>query len=216
MPKHVVEKHPNDWTKPGVLVSNGAYMLAEWRPHDHVKLVKNPRFYDAAKVKIETVFYYPIDDLAAAVKRFRAGEIDLNMDFPGTEAERLRQVLPKGSVLTSPNTRIVYLSINHTRPPFNDRRVRRAVSLAIERETITGQILKLGETPNYSLMPKGLPGYAPAELDFKSWPAARRQAEARRLLAAAGYGARQAALIRRSTSSAAKRKSGSASLSRAC
>lgn len=188
VPKHVIEKHPNDWTKPGILVSNGAYTLAEWRPHDHVKLIKNPRFVDAAKVKLDTVYYYPIDDVAAAVKRFRAGEIDLNMDFPPQEAERLKTVLPKGSVMTSPNTRIFFLSMNQTKPPFDDGRVRRAASLAIDRAAITGQILKLGETPNFSLTPRGLPGYAPAELDFAAWPTAKRQAEARRLLAAAGYG----------------------------
>lgn len=188
VPKHVIEKHPTDWTKPGILVSNGPYALAAWRPHDHVKLVKNPRFFDAAKVAIDTVYYYPIDDTAAAVKRLRAGEIDLNMDFPPQEAERLKSVLPKGTVRTSPNTRIFYLSMNHTRPPFNDVRVRRAMSLAADRETITGQILKLGETPNYSLLPATMQGYTRAELDFKSWPMAQRRAEAKRLLAAAGYG----------------------------
>lgn len=188
VPRHVVEKHPTDWTKPGVLVSNGPYMLAEWRPHDHIKLVKNPRFFEAAKVKLDAVYYYPIDDTAAAVKRFRASELDVNMDFPAHEAARLRQVLPKGSVLTSPNTRIVYMAMNLTRAPFKDARVRRAVSLAIDREALTGLILKLGEAANYALTPKMLPGYTQAELDFKNLPLARRQAEARALLAKAGYG----------------------------
>ena len=188
VPKHVIEKHPLDWTKPGILVANGPFVLSEWRPHDHITLKKNPRFYDAANVKLDAVNYIPIDDTAAAVKRFRAGEIDINMDFPAAEVERLRQVLPHGSVLTSPNLRIVYMTTNKTRPPFNDARVRRAVSLAIEREVLTGQILKLGETPNYALTPKGLPGYTQAELDFKSWPLAQRRAVAVKLLAAAGYG----------------------------
>lgn len=188
VPKHVIERHPTDWTKPGVLVANGPFVLSEWRPHDHIKLKKNPRFYDAANVKLDGVNYFPIDDTAAAVKRFRAGEIDINLDFPAAEVERLRQVLPKGSVITSPNVRIVYMTMNQTRAPFKDARVRRAVSLAIEREVLTGQILKLGDTPNYALTPKGLPGYSQAELDFKSWPVAQRRAEAVKLLAAAGYG----------------------------
>ncbi|MCE9524173.1 MAG: peptide ABC transporter substrate-binding protein [Alphaproteobacteria bacterium] len=189
VPRHVIAKHPTDWTKPGILVSNGPYVLKEWRPHDHVTLVKNPRFFEAAKVKIDTVNYYPIDDVAAAVKRFRAGELDLNMDFPPQDAARLKQILPKGSVLTSTNFRIVYLAVNHLKPPFNDVRVRRAVSLAIDREVLTGQILRLGEVPNTSLMPVGLPGFTQGAPDFAAWPMAKRREEATRLLAAAGYSA---------------------------
>lgn len=188
VPKHVIEKHPSDWTKPGILVANGPFVLSEWRPHDHITLKKNPRFYDAAKVKLDAVNYLPIDDTAAAVKRFRGGEIDINMDFPAQDAARLREVLPKGSVLTSPNIRIVYLTMNQTRAPFKDARVRRALSLAVDREELTGQILKLGETANYALTPRGLPGYTQAEVDFKGWPMAQRRAEAVKLLAAAGYG----------------------------
>jgi len=188
VPKHVVEKRPNDWTRPGILVSNGPYMLKEWRPHDHITLVKNQRYYDAARVRIDRVNYFPTDDDAAAVKRFRAGELDLNMSFPAVEAERLRQLLPKGSVRASPSYRIAYITLNNLKPPFDDARLRRAASLAIDRETLTGKILRLGEKPNYSVTPAGLPNYTQATLDFKNWPMDKRRAEARRLLAEAGYG----------------------------
>ena len=67
IPNGFVEKHPDGWTKPGIMPANGPYVLAEWRPHDHIKLVKNPKFYDAANVKIDEVYFYPIeDDLAVS------------------------------------------------------------------------------------------------------------------------------------------------------
>jgi oligopeptide transport system substrate-binding protein len=188
VPKHVIAKHPKDWTKPGILVSNGPYVLKEWRPHDHITLVKNPRYYDAKKVRIDVVKYFPLDDEAAAVKRFRAREIDLNLNFPAAEFERLKKILPKGAVRTSPSYRYAYMTLNNLKPPFNDARVRRAVSLAVDRETLTSRILGLGEKPNYSLTPAGIPGYVQAELDFKDRPMERRREEARRLLSEAGYG----------------------------
>lgn len=76
IPKHVVERYGKDWVKPGHLVSNGAYKLVEWLPQTHIKAVKNEWFYDADHVAIDTVFYYPTEDRSAALKRFRAGELD--------------------------------------------------------------------------------------------------------------------------------------------
>ena len=72
-----VEKIGADWIKPGNLVSNGAYTLAEFVPNDHIKLVKNPKFYDAANVKIDVVNYIPTEDRSTAMKRFEAGELDI-------------------------------------------------------------------------------------------------------------------------------------------
>lgn len=187
-PKHVIDKFGEKWTKPGTMVSNGPYKLAEWRPNDHIKLVKNPYFYDAANVKIDAVKFFPIEDDAAAVKRLRAGEIDTNPRFPANEVDRLKKVLPAGVVRTSPANATSYLVPNHKKPPFNDVRVRRALSLAIDREAIANKILRNGELPSYSIVSPVAGNYTPLALDFKGKPLAERQAEARKLLAAAGYG----------------------------
>ncbi len=61
-PRHVYEKEGDGWTRAGVIVSNGAYILAEWNPQDNVKIVKNPLHYDAASVRVDAVRYYPTDD----------------------------------------------------------------------------------------------------------------------------------------------------------
>lgn len=187
-PKHVIDKFGDKWTKPGTLVSNGPYKLAEWRPNDHIKLVKNPNFHDAANVAIDVVKFFPIEDDAAAVKRLRAGEIDANLRFPANELDRLKKTLPAGVVRTSPANATSYLVPNHKKPPFNDARVRRALSLAIDREAIANKILRNGELPSYSIVSPVAGKYTPVALDFKGKALAERQAEARTLLAAAGYG----------------------------
>ena len=190
-PKHVVDKFGAGWTKPGHMVSNGAYMLAEWRPYDHIKLVKNPHYRDAARVKIDAVNFYPTEDDGAAVKRLRAGELDVNMRFPPNEIDQLKRTLPPGTVRASPSIGVMYLVPNFKKPPFNDVRVRRALSLAIDREAIVNQILRNGELASYSLVVPSIAQYTPVALDFKGKTLAARQAEARALLAAAGYTAQR-------------------------
>ena len=88
-----VEKFGADFVKPGNLVSNGAYVLTEFVPNDHIKAVKNDKFYDAANVKIDVVNYIPTEDRSTAMKRFEAGEIDSNDDIPTEQLDR-----PQGQV----------------------------------------------------------------------------------------------------------------------
>ena len=77
VPKHVVEKHGKDWTKKENIAVNGAFVLDEYVPNTHVKLSGNPKFFDAANVKLDRIIYYPGEDRAVGLKRFRAGEVDL-------------------------------------------------------------------------------------------------------------------------------------------
>jgi oligopeptide transport system substrate-binding protein len=188
VPQHIVEKLGDDWSKPGNYVSNGPFTLKEWRPNDHVTLEKNPRFYDAANVTIDEVVFYPTDDSETALKRFRTGELDLNIGFPSQQIDYLRKSMgPELHVATLVNVR--YIAMNLKRPPFDDVRVRRAIALAVNREKIASEILRAGEQPAYSLVPPGTAGYSdgPA-VAFQAMPMADRLAEARRLLAEAGYG----------------------------
>ena len=91
--KASIEKLGADWIKPGNLVSNGAFTLAEFVPNDHIKLVKNPKFHDAANVKIDVVNYIPTEDRSTAMKRFEAGELDSNDDIPTEQLDR-----PQGQI----------------------------------------------------------------------------------------------------------------------
>lgn len=190
VPRHVVEKHGTNWTHPGHIVTNGPYVLTEWVSNDHIKLVKNPRFYDRDNVKIETVYYYPTADASAALKRFRAGEFDVVTDsVPPQQVQWLRKEIP-GELRTHPLMESWFILFNLNDKPFNDLRVRTALSLAIDREIITEKITRAGQTPAYALVPPHMPHYpGKAQLNFKSLPMAARCAKAKALLKEAGFSA---------------------------
>ena len=188
VPQHVVEKHGEAWTRPENIVSNGPYVLKEWLSNDHIHLRKNPRFFDAANVAIDNVYFYPTQDSAAALKRFRAGEFDLVTDsVPPQQINWLKQYMPRELEL-GPYIASSYLQFNFERKPFDDVRVRQALSLAVDREIMVSKVLRAGEQPAYALVPPGMPDYRGAQAAFRPQPMAQRTARARALLAEAGFG----------------------------
>ena len=190
IPEHAVRKYGSDWVKPGVMVSNGAYTLTDWVPHDHIALSKNPTFYDAANVTIDTVHFIPIEIESTAFARYRAGQIDAFLGHYGfsiNDMPIITRDLP-GQAHIVPQLSMDYIVGNTRKPPFNDARARRAVSLCLDRDLIAEKVVKAGAVPAYSFVPLGTAGYHnAAQLDFKDWPMDKRRAEARRLLAEAGY-----------------------------
>jgi oligopeptide transport system substrate-binding protein len=192
VPKHVVEKLGEGWVKPGAYVSDGAYRLASWRLGDRVEVVKNPRFYDAAHVCVDRIRYYPSVDVVSAERRVQRGELDVNTTFQSNRLAHIREVMP-GYARPAPTLGTSYVSFN-TRDvkPLQDIRVRRALSEAIDREFITDKLQRAGQKAAYSFTPPGVSNYAyGARLSWADKPLAQRQAEARALLAQAGYGARR-------------------------
>lgn len=186
VPRHVVEAVGDGWTKPGVMVSNGAFTLHDWRPQARVELRRNPRFFDAERVALQRVAYYPTSDANAAYNRYRAGELDAISDFPAGEIGWLKANMGQHVRLT-PLVSIMYLVYNTTAPPFNDARVRTALSLAIDRQLITERVLRSEERANAGLVPAMVPGYQSALAPAAARP--ERLARARQLLEAAGHGA---------------------------
>jgi oligopeptide transport system substrate-binding protein len=188
VPKHVVEKHGDQWLQPQNIAANGPYVLKEWVPNDHITVVKNPHFYDAKNVHIETVNYYPAQDYAAALKRFRAGEFDITEGVPSSEFAWLRDNLP-GTLRVTPYVSVAYVQFNLTKPPFSDARVRQAVSMAIDREIMANRVMRAGERAAYTMVPPHISGYpGKPRLDFAGMAMAQRIAKAKALLAEAGYG----------------------------
>ena len=189
VPRHVIEKHGESWVKQGNFVGNGAYTLREWVPNSQVTLDKNPGFYDADNVSIDTVIYYPSEDRGAVQKRFRAGEIDMVRDFASEQIDWLRKNLPDETRI-EPYLGIYYYTLNTTKPPFDDVRVRNALSMALDREIITDKVLKTGELPAYSFVPPGTNNYGePAYVEWKALDKAARLEQAKALLSEAGYSA---------------------------
>ncbi len=183
-----VEKYGEDFVKPGNLVSDGAYMLTENVANDHITLVKNPDYYDAANVKIDKVIYYPTEDQAAAIRRFQAGELDLQYQFPADQMAFLKKTLGEGVVHTPPALATYYYVFDTRHAPFNDVRVRRALSMAVDRDFLADKIFAGAQLPAYSFVPPGIAGYTPGTADFASMSQLDREDEAKKLLTEAGYG----------------------------
>jgi oligopeptide transport system substrate-binding protein len=114
-----------DWVKPGKMVSNGAYMLEEWKPYSHIRLVKNPNYWNAGKVAIDAVEFDPTDNLATVLKCYRAGEFDIivNGGLPSDQLGWLKQNMPK-ELHIAPFAAVNMYVFNTTKPPlrFEDRR----------------------------------------------------------------------------------------------
>jgi len=188
IPRHTVEKYGKDWVKPENIVVNGPYKLVEWVPNVHTKLVKNEEFYDAKNVPIDEVIYYAYEDRTAMQNRFRANELDVARDIASEQISWLRDNL-SDSLRIAPYAGIYYYAIRTDKEKFADPRVRKALSLAINREAITDAVLKTGELPAYSFVPPGTGNYTePAYVSWKDLPYGEKVAEAKKLMAEAGYG----------------------------
>jgi oligopeptide transport system substrate-binding protein len=188
VPKHVVEKLGREWVKKGNYVGNGPYTLVEWRPNEYVKLTKNPRFWDAANVQVDEVYYEPTFDTSAALRRFRTGELDLQDGISSQDVDWIKANM-RDSLHLQPYLGISYIAVNQTKPPLNDKRLREALSLAFDRDTIAYKVLKFEETPQYSLVPPGVAGYpGGSAFYFKDMPFDQRLAKAKELVQQAGYG----------------------------
>lgn len=187
LPRHVVEKFPKDWARPERIVTNGPYTLAERVPQSFTRLVANPRYHSAAAVRSAEVIWYPTQDLATSLRRFRAGELDSALNFPPEELGWLRSNLPKTLKMT-PSLGNYYLLVNTQRPPFDDVRVRRALGLAIDQAGIADRLLRNGVKAADSLVGPAFTGYPGVTTADAKLPMPARQKLARELLAAAGFG----------------------------
>ena len=149
LPEHVVEAAGADWVKIGTIVTNGPYKPVDWIPGSHVTTEKNEGYYDAANVKINGAKFFVLEDESAALKRYRAGEFDILTEFPTDQYEWMQENLP-GEAQVAPFAGLYYYVVNNNKPPFDNADVRKALSMAINREVIGPQILGTGEIPAYS------------------------------------------------------------------
>ena len=168
------------WTRPGQLIGNGPFVLAEWRPNSFVRVVRNPYYWDAARVRLKEVRFYPMEDENAEERAFRAGQLHVTYRVPQSKVAVYEAEHPT-ELQIAPDLRLSYLTFNVTRPPFTDPRVRRAFSLAINREQLVKATLgKLGQPATAFVIP-GTGGYTPPPVGGFD------PGEARRLLAEAGF-----------------------------
>jgi oligopeptide transport system substrate-binding protein len=173
------EGRADDWFLPGTIVSNGPFLLEAWRVGDRIRLRRNPDYWGRENIRIETVDALPVENLVTALNLYFADQIDWLPDYPNDLADTLRG---EPDHYSNPAFILYYYRLNTTLPPLDDPRVRLALGLAIDREAITRDVLRLGQLPAHHMVPPGLPGYASPASAFGHDPE-----RARALLAEAGY-----------------------------
>lgn len=182
-----VEAFGDKWTSPENIVVNGPYTVSEWQVNDKMVLKRNPSYYDDANTTIDTVTFLPIPSSTTDVARYQAGEIDITYNEIPTEqfASLKEQVGDQLSV--SPYLCTYYYEFNTVKPPFDDPKVRRALALALDRDTITDKVIGQGQTAAYQLTPPATNGDVKNTPEWSTWDQEKRVAEAKKLLNEAGY-----------------------------
>ncbi len=189
VPKHVIDKVGDDWTNIENIVSNGPYTPKEWVPGSYIKSVKSETYWDAANVQIDEVNYFVQDDLAAALSRYRAGEYDILTDIPSDQAEWIKTNLP-GQDYFAPFLGVYYYVLNEEKPPLDNADVRKALSMAVNRDVIGPDVLGTGEVPAYGWVPPGTANYEGVEPYQPEWIGLsyeERVAEAKTIMEGLGY-----------------------------
>ncbi len=189
LPLKVMKKYGKSWMRTH-FVGNGPYKVAEFKYLNHLKLVRNKYFYDQKGITINNVFFYPVANRDTALNMMITGKADIMQRFASNQISLINKHIPK-FLNSGPIMAIYQYVFNTTRPPFNNKDVRLAISMVINRKIITNKILKTGETPAYNLIPSKTENYLPgAKSYWAKLSYAGRIKEAKRLLAKAGYTAK--------------------------
>jgi len=178
-------------TRPGNLVSNGAYRLRAWLPQAAITLERNPYFRTPAP--IPQVRYLVTEDAGSELKRYEAGDLDLTETLPPQPLVQLRARF--GSELRiAPYLGAFWFGFNVTKPPFADgdskhsaAKLRKALSLAVDRDKLTLYLTGFGEKSAFGIVPPQVSGYTPWTVTASTWTQARRDLEAQNLFRQAGY-----------------------------
>lgn len=174
------------FSRAGEQVSNGAFVLAEWLQGSYIRAVRNPNYWNNAANRIDAVKYAQLADENAELRAYRAGELHLTAVVPRGQFDWIRENLAK-ELHVSPQLTTYYYGFNLDRPLFKDVRIRRALSMSIDRERLANSVLRVGELPAYGWVPPGVHDYSQQSFDYAGMLMPERIAEARKLLAGAGY-----------------------------
>jgi oligopeptide transport system substrate-binding protein len=184
-----LSQHPAELAKPGVMISNGAFVLKEWVQGSHILATRNHYYWNDAATRLDGVRYLLIPDENAELSRYRAGGLHTTYVVPRGQFDWIRANLAN-QLHIAPQLGIYFYGFNLNRAPFKDNPgLRRALSLVIDREQLAQRVLRVGELPAYGWIPPGVSNFTSQSFDYRDTPVAERLAEARRLYAQAGYSA---------------------------
>jgi oligopeptide transport system substrate-binding protein len=175
-----IDERDTKWTRPGNYVGTGPFVLKAWKENDVIQVIRNPFYWDAANVKLNGINFYSIEDYATQERAFRAGQLHKVLQAPLDKVPYYRREHPD-LIRIDPYEGVYFYRINVTRKPLDDPRVRLALNLAVDRESIVQNVMRAKQKPATGYTPPGMGDYEP--LDLVHYDPER----ARQLLAEAGY-----------------------------
>lgn len=164
IPVHVLEQHDamrrkgTQWTRLENIVSNGPYVLTEWKQNQFIQVSRSATYWDRAKVNLDHIKFFPIESQTSEDAAYRSDQLHRTSNVPVNKIETYRKERPD-ELRIAPFSGTYFYSFNTTRPPLDDARVRRALAMAIDREAITREITRAGEQPAHRFTPDGISGY---------------------------------------------------------
>ncbi len=182
-----VNEHGDSFARPGRLITNGAYKLDDWQLGAVIDMSRNEHYWNNAETAIDRVRHHVTVEPAAELYRYRAGELHITSTVPVEAYEQVQHERPD-ELHVAPQLGTYFYGLNLGREPFRDNpALRRALTMAIDREVLTSRVIGRGELPAYSWVPPGTLNYEPPRMAFAGMPADERIAEARRHYREAGY-----------------------------
>lgn len=168
-------------------ISNGPFMLNRWEPQSLLELVKNPRYHSANQVALDRVQWWVTEDQSSELSRYRAGELHITETIPAGRFHWLRENMGEHLHVSS-YLGTFYLAFNLTRPPFSgDVKIRQALNLAVDRDTLVRVVTGAGEKPAFGLVAEGLEKYSYPQFAAPIMDQEERMALARALYRQAGF-----------------------------
>ncbi|PHM36996.1 ABC transporter substrate-binding protein [Xenorhabdus innexi] len=182
----VITKYGNKWTQPEFFVSNGPFKLSEWVVNEKIVAVRNPHYWNDKNTVINKVTYLPLSDYKADLNRYMTGEVDISNGGPLDFFSKLKKQFGDQFHI-KPIMSVYYYYFNTQKPPFNDIRVRQALTLALDRDVIAYKVLGRGQKPAFNVVSPGSGGMTLKQPDYASWTQEQRVAKAKELLNEAGF-----------------------------
>ncbi|TLY98135.1 MAG: peptide ABC transporter substrate-binding protein [Gammaproteobacteria bacterium] len=180
-------QHPEGFARPGVMVSNGAFVLKEWVQGSYILAARNHYYWNDAATHLDAVKYLLIPDENAELARYRGGELEITFVVPRGQFDWIKAHLA-AELHVFPQLATYYYGFNLRRPPFRDNlKLRRALSLVVDRDKLAQLVLRVGELPAWGWVPPGVDHYTSQSFDYRSAPLAERLREAQRLYAESGF-----------------------------
>ena len=175
-----LDDRSNPWTRPEHIVGNGPFVLKEWRMNSHILVERSSNYWDAASIRLNKIYFDPEESYDTAERMFRSGEVHTIRQAPPSKVAFYLKKKPD-LINDYPQATTYFYKLNVTRPPLNDKRVRQALAMSIDRHAITETVSRAGEIPAFCYTPPDMAGYNATARIREDIPAARQ------LLAEAGY-----------------------------